>query len=213
MVHREARAVAYLASELGAAEVEAFEAHLVDCDDCWRAVREARRGRALAEGLRELAPAALRDRVRMGTVEAGPAPRRRRRHRAGALGLVGALALVAGLLWAGAGGGPADPASVSAVVEAAAAPAPPAVLSAGGQEIAVVRGSLDGRPVTVARSDAPFDRPPGGRHIDGPASAWVARRASMTVVCIPGPGNVLVVADLPAARLIAWAEGLPTVLK
>ena len=31
----------------------------------------------------------------------------------------------------------------------------------------------------------------------------------MTVVCLSGPDNILVVADLPAERLIAWATRGP----
>jgi hypothetical protein len=79
---------------------------------------------------------------------------------------------------------------------------------ADGQEIALSRDFLDGRPVTVARSAAPFDMPPGGRQLGGPDTPWVARRAS-TVVCLSGPDNVLVVADLPAERLLAWATRGP----
>jgi len=208
VVHEDPRLAAYLGSELDPAEVEAVEAHLLDCDRCWRTVHEARRGRALAESLRELAPASLRDRVRM-TVEGAPStlgPHRRRGRlgrRAGTV--VAALALLAGLFWAGAGRGGSDPASVAAVVRAADGRTPPSAVVADGQEITLSRDSLDGKPVMVARSAAPFDMPPGGRHLGGPGTPWVARRASMTVVCLSGPDNILVVADLPAERLLAWA--------
>ena len=84
MVHEETRLAAYLGSELDPAEVEAVEAHLLDCDGCWQAVHEARRGRALAEAMRELAPASLRDRVRM-TAKAAPLPPSRRRCRRAAV--------------------------------------------------------------------------------------------------------------------------------
>ena len=205
MVHEDPRLAAYLDADLDPAEVEAVEAHLLDCDGCWQAVHEARRGRALAEAMRELAPASLRDRVRM-TVEVAPRPARspRRRGRSAAT-VVAAMALVAGLVWASASSGAPGPASVAAVVRAAGDRTPPSAVVADGQEIALSRDSLDGHPVTVARSAAPFDMPPGGRHLAGPDTPWVARRASMTVVCLSGPDNVLVVADLPAERLIAWA--------
>jgi len=52
-----------------------FEAHLVDCEECWREVAEGRRGRQIAESARELAPARLRDDVR-ASLETTP-----RRHR------------------------------------------------------------------------------------------------------------------------------------
>ncbi len=208
MVHEDRRLAAYLDADLGPAEVEAVEAHLLDCDGCWQAVNEARRGRALAEAMRELAPAALRDRVRMTVEGAPPTPRahcarRRLGRRAGTV--MAALALLAGVFWAGAGRGGSDPASVAAVVRAAGSPTAPSAVVADGQEIALSRDSLDGKAVTVARSAAPFAMPPGGRHLGGPDSPWVARRATMTVVCLSGPDNILVVADLPAERLIAWA--------
>jgi len=204
--HDDCRLAAYLGSELDPAEGEAVEAHLLDCDGCWQAVHEAHRGRALGEAMRELAPVSLRDRVRMSIEGARPGPRhsQRRRGRSAAMVVV-AMALVGGLVWAGAGSGGSDPASVAAVVRAAGDRTPPSAVMAGGQEIALSRDSLDGRPVTVARSAAPFDMPPGGRHLGGPDTPWVVRRASMTVVCLSGPDNVLVVADLPAQRLIAWA--------
>jgi len=212
VVHEDPRLAAYLGSELDPAEVEAVEAHLLDCDRCWQAVDEARRGRALAETMRELAPASLRDRVRM-TVEGAPptlrAHRRRRRLGRCAATVVAALALLAGMFWASAGRGGSDPASVADVVRAAGSPTAPSAVVADGQEIALSRDSLDGKPVMVARSAAPFAMPPGGRHLGGPDTPWVARRASMTVVCLSGPDNVLVVADLPAERLLAWATRGP----
>jgi len=208
VVHDDRRLAAYLGSELDPAEIEAVEAHLLDCDGCWQAVHEARRGRALAESLRELAPASLRDRVRM-TVEGAPptlgAHRRRCRLGRGAATVLAALALLAGMFWASAGRGGSDPASVAAVVRAAGSPTAPSAVVVDGQEIALSRDSLDGKPVTFARSAARFDMPPGGRHLGGPDTPWVARRASMTVVCLSGPDNILVVADLPAERLLAWA--------
>jgi len=208
VVHEDPRLAAYLDADLDSAEVEAVEAHLLDCDGCWQAVHEARRGRALAEAMRELAPASLRDRVRM-TVEGAPptlrAHRRRRRLGRGAATVVAALALVGGIVWAGAGRGGSDPASVAAVVREAGSRTAPSAVVADGQEIALSRDSLDGHPVTVARSAAPFDMPPGGRHLGGPDTPWVAQRASMTVVCLSRPDNLLVVADLPAERLLVWA--------
>lgn len=54
----------YLAGELDPATHAWFEAHLVGCEACWSQVRDARRGRALAESLRESAPQSLRETVR-----------------------------------------------------------------------------------------------------------------------------------------------------
>jgi hypothetical protein len=64
-----------------------FEHHIIRCEECWQEVEVGRRGRALAESARELAPQDLRELVR-STVAATATPRRRV-----ALGLwVGALA-------------------------------------------------------------------------------------------------------------------------
>jgi hypothetical protein len=52
----ERMAAAYLAGELGRRQRERFEAHVLECDDCWREVGLGRRGRALAESMREVAP-------------------------------------------------------------------------------------------------------------------------------------------------------------
>ena len=216
MAHDDPRVVVYLAGDLGPAEAEAFEGHLVACDGCWAAVGEDRAGRALAEGLRELAPPALRDRIRMG-VEASPQPPRpswRRRGRSGiaamtvALIAVGATALLAVTL----GRGPTDPAPVAAVVAAAHDPSPPGAVVGDGYTLTLVRDTLDGRPVTLAVSDGPFPMAPASRLLgEGPGSPWVAQRGSMTVVCLSGRQNLLVVADLPAERILSWASQLPLI--
>lgn len=67
----EASASLYLAGELSRRVVRWFEHHLLECDDCWREVWLARRGRFVAEHARELAPASLRDAVR-GSVQLSP---------------------------------------------------------------------------------------------------------------------------------------------
>ena len=41
-----------------------FETHLLDCDACWHEVTQARRGRCIAEGAKDLAPPALREGIR-----------------------------------------------------------------------------------------------------------------------------------------------------
>jgi len=110
----ERAAAAYLAGELSVRQRERFEAHMLGCDDCWREVGAGRRGRELAESVRELAPQHLRELVR-ATVEATPARSRRPRRLAAA---VAAAALAAAL---GAGGlvavrERAQPAPIEAVV-------------------------------------------------------------------------------------------------
>jgi hypothetical protein len=57
-------AAAYLAGEFAPLRRLWFERHLLECADCWRETDTARRGRMLAEGLRQVAPASARDRIR-----------------------------------------------------------------------------------------------------------------------------------------------------
>jgi hypothetical protein len=66
----EGMAAAYLGSELRRWQRERYEAHLLACDD-WQELGLGRRGRALAESVRQVAPQRLRERVR-ATVEVTP---------------------------------------------------------------------------------------------------------------------------------------------
>jgi len=210
MAHDDPRVVSYLAGDLDAAGAEAFEGHLVDCDDCWRAAGADRRGRALAESLRELAPPSIRDRVRM-SVEAGSpktSPSRRRRGVGAVIVALAATLVAAGVLARLGGGAPADP--VAAVLHAAAAPPASGSVVVGGERVELTREVLDGRVVTVGRSAASFPMPVGARVLgDEAGSPWATTRGSMTVVCLSSPENLLVVANLPAERLVSWARQLP----
>lgn len=60
----ERNAAAYLGGVLRGRRKSAFEAHFVECEDCWQEVQTGRRGRAVAESGRELAPQVLRERLR-----------------------------------------------------------------------------------------------------------------------------------------------------
>ncbi len=84
-------AAAYLGGAMRARRRRGFEAHLMECEDCWREVAVGRTGRRLAESTRELAPQSLRETVRAG-VAAFPSPRRRFR-----LPLAGAILLLAAI--------------------------------------------------------------------------------------------------------------------
>jgi len=53
-----------------------FERHMVDCEDCWREVDLGRKGRSVAEAGREMAPQALRERVRAAVETVRPRRRR-----------------------------------------------------------------------------------------------------------------------------------------
>lgn len=70
----EATVAAYLARELPPAGLEAFEAHLLGCDRCWREIEAGRSGRALVERAREPVPDRVRHRV-LAAVEAQAAMR------------------------------------------------------------------------------------------------------------------------------------------
>jgi len=70
----EASAAAYLAGVTSRRARRRFEAHVLECEECWSEVRFGRAGRTLAESARELAPQPLRERVR-GAVSLLPAPR------------------------------------------------------------------------------------------------------------------------------------------
>ncbi len=54
---------AFLAGELGPADAPRWDEHLLECEACWRAVREDRAGRQAAQVLRQSPPAGLADRV------------------------------------------------------------------------------------------------------------------------------------------------------
>ena len=157
---------AFLAGELDAAEARRWDEHLLECEACWRAVREDRAGRQAAQVLRQPAPPGLADRVTFAVEMAAgaraaapqrarPGIRSRRRARHGrrlrwrlatagavALGLV--VTLVVTLLPGGhqAGGVPA----AVAVVARYAQTIPPPV---GGQHSQPTAPVEVGRPVTV----------------------------------------------------------------
>lgn len=70
MIHRsrthdpERLAAEYLCGEIPCRIRRWFEAHLLECDDCWNEMLLGREGRRIAEAAREIAPPALRDDVR-----------------------------------------------------------------------------------------------------------------------------------------------------
>lgn len=71
----ERNAAEYVSGELSRRAKRWFEAHLLNCEDCWREVLLGRVGRRIAEESREYASPDLRDRVRARvelSSEAGP---------------------------------------------------------------------------------------------------------------------------------------------
>src|SRR5499427_397518 len=53
----------FLAGDLDPADARRWDEHLLECEACWRAVREDRAGREAAQVLRQPAPPGLADRV------------------------------------------------------------------------------------------------------------------------------------------------------
>jgi hypothetical protein len=121
----ERQAAAFLAGELDPRSRHRFSEHLLDCDACWQEVRDAQRGRALAESARVVSPTGLRERVRALVLaeehaEASPPisvrPSRRTRTLV-ALLLAGTTAVAAAVLSARPSDSPAqDPPALTAAV-------------------------------------------------------------------------------------------------
>jgi anti-sigma factor RsiW len=74
---------AFLAGDLDPAEARRWDEHLLECERCWRAVREDRAGRQAAQVLRQPAPPGLADRVvfAVEVAAAARAPARRQSRR------------------------------------------------------------------------------------------------------------------------------------
>jgi Putative zinc-finger len=217
----ERSAAAYLAGELSARQRARFEAHLLGCDDCWREVGAGRRGRELAEAVRELAPQHLRDRVR-ATVEATPARPRRPRRLAAAVA-AGALAAALGAGGLVAVGERSQPAPIQAVVaryraggawspDPSRPPAPrlgDLVWRGTGRGVvggvAVVAHTYQdaaGHRVVLLVSDRVFPEAAGAR--PRPAGgAWMAEVDGVVLYCAEHPAPSLVVGQDRAEVLLA----------
>ena len=59
----EERVIAFLAGELAPEEERRFDQHLLECEECWQAVKADRAARLALEQLRQPAPAGLESRV------------------------------------------------------------------------------------------------------------------------------------------------------
>ena len=72
----------FLAGTLGPGQARRWDEHLLECEQCWRAVQQDRDGRRAAELLRQPAPPVLADRVAFAVevAAAGRAAARRRAH-------------------------------------------------------------------------------------------------------------------------------------
>ena len=219
-------AAAYLGGELRRRRRERFQAHLLECEDCWEEVQAARRGRALAESVREVAPHDLRDRIR-ATVEVVPAGRRR--WAVGWAGLAAAVCvaavLVGGLLVTGRQ--PTQPATIAAAVASyreggatGRGPAdPPRIRQLGDLRWrGSSRGTLGGLPVlahtyqdpvgdrvVLLQADRSFPTAVGAHHPAG-SDTWMTEVDGVVLFCADRPAPSLVVGQDRAQVLVAAAR-------
>jgi hypothetical protein len=225
----EVAATVYLAGSLDAAGRERFEEHLLACEECWREVQLAHRGRALAESLREVAPQPLRDRVRASVAAASRSDRRRwRRPLAVASVAVTVLAVVAAGVLATLR--PADqPQVIAAAVAgyraggldtAVAAGVPPPARRLGdlgwqGAQRGRVGGlevvahhyrDTAGRRVMLLVADRSFPEAAGARHPPG-AATWVAEADGVVLLCAERPSPSLLLGG-DRAQVLAVAARL-----
>jgi anti-sigma factor RsiW len=68
-------AAEFLSGELAGPRRRLVERHLLDCEECWAEVAQARRGRQAAEALRLVTPPQVRDRIRAVVDLDSPVPR------------------------------------------------------------------------------------------------------------------------------------------
>ena len=205
----ERNAAAYLGGLLGRARRRMFERHMVDCEDCWREVDLGRKGRSVAESARELAPQALRERVRAAVETVRP---RRRSPRwilgGGVVGLV-ALAAAAMLLLP-----ERDPAEIEAVLASfrsgqagvATEPQLPARLAhlklvdsarvpvEGLDAVAHTYVDASGDEVVVYAANEQWPVAVGAEH-DNAGETWLAEKDGLVMICLDEPAPSLVVGD------------------
>jgi anti-sigma factor RsiW len=223
----EGRIVAFLNGQLSGPDEQAFDEHLLNCEACWRAIREDRLGRLALEQLRVSAPAGLADRVTLLVGLAGqeerhpqghPArPGLRGRSRFVRMGAGAALALAvfgAVMGWALQGRSVGDPPQIAKVVamEAPKMADSPALRNGeqfdfGGQPLTVRSFRVEGVITLVATSTRPFPMP-GSSHLLAGSSftAWMATHGKLAMYGVNRPGgdprgSMFLVAAMPMAQL------------
>lgn len=225
-----------LGGVMPASEREAFTCHLLVCPDCCAEVDQARRGRALAEGLRTAAPVHLRDHVRgladaQSSDDTAAGPLRSRGRWLVRLGVPVAAAAALALAVSLGGAGEEPPSLREAVADYTAQELPGAELPSERapdlsgldlQPVGAGGGSYDelqvdgyayrdpvGRRVVLYLSDAPFPEAPGARMLAGEDGPWIVERDGVFVLCARLPHALLVVGqDDELVRSAASALGV-----
>jgi hypothetical protein len=213
VIHDEMALAALLDGELDPTEQAAWDEHLLDCDECWSALDQARRGRALAAALHDQVPSTTRGRIvaAIGQPTTSRAPSRRRRTvltvATGTIAVLLAVVTFAG--YRSSAGDPHDPQAVATVLHLAThqSEQPPAPRDG----VTISRLQVQGRDIVVAHSDQPFAMPDGAIALgDTDASPWVARRGDVSLLCFASPAHVLLAgqASPDALKDIARSLGI-----
>lgn len=219
----------YVDGGIGRRWRERFEAHLLDCEDCWEEVRAARVGRFLAERARELAPAGLREDIRANVSLSSIAPRRRWATRIASAVLVLAVGMggVSLLLMRPLDRG-RQPEAIRAALAAYRADRVPSVAAgrpapdlgaAGLRLIGGSRESLEGIPADVFRfvdaggsrvfvflSDRAFPEASDATERVGAVHGWRAVADGVHMACADAPVSYLVLGQDPSLVRLAEDE-------
>jgi hypothetical protein len=229
---------AFLAGEVNPADAPRWDEHLLECEQCWRAVREDRAGRQAAQLLRQPRPPGLADRVAFAVELAAAGAIARQRPRRGIrlrwrwLAAAGALAATVAVTVAVLLPGGREPGTMPAAVAAVAhyaqtvpparhpRPGPggpgapvevghPVTVTAGGQRMVLRVWRLGDVEAVVAASAQPFAMPASAHGVTGPGMAWTTRLGSIGLYCRNGHTSELVAAPVPETQLAGLATRLP----
>jgi anti-sigma factor RsiW len=200
--HDGERLVAFLAGDLSSTEAEAVDAHLLECRACWLAVYEDTVGRSAAESLREVAPAEVRDRVRL-VVSLARVDRSQRSSWRRATATVALVAMVTAALlsWSTLSAPHHQSAALAMIVHrvraATAQHSIPTSITVGGRRLRVEEYDLDGGRVVVAFATQPFPMPNDAQASTGQINApWSASVDGLTLLCVNEPRPALLVGDV-----------------
>lgn len=216
-------AAAYLGGAMSSRRGKRFEAHLVSCEECWSEVSQARRGRAGAEALRELAPQSLREAIRASVMSRPASNHRNRPLWIGALAAAVAVSAVVVAVFLGRTGPPATDRQPESVAQALAdfthgripaekpvsRPAPDltqigfAVAGTGAGEVG--RIAVDGfsyrdgagRRLQIYLSDEPFPEAAGARRFSRADGPWMASSNGVGLLCSEKPMPLLALSRNP----------------